>query len=168
MITIRAADIGKTGYERKDELDANKDFLARLESLRVTASQRMGMGDPAGKVVPKLCLISAPREGGNVNARYFVPHECHATFPLVGGMCLAAASVISGSVFDGVGRTSEAPKQSIVIEHPVGRLETTIEFEGSRDAPEIKRVGFMRTARRIMQGEVLIPGSVWAGQPKSG
>ncbi|MHA1537606.1 MAG: 4-oxalomesaconate tautomerase [Alphaproteobacteria bacterium] len=167
MITIRAGDIGKSGYESKEELDADKDFLARLESIRVTASRRMGMGDPAGKVVPKLCLISKPRSGGNINARYFVPHECHATFPLVGGMCLAAASVIEGSVVDGVGRVDDAPKQSIVIEHPVGRLETSIEFEGSRETPEITRVGFMRTARRIMQGEILIPSPVWDGRGKA-
>ena len=164
MITIRAGDIGKSGYESKAELDSDKDFLARLESIRIIASGRMGMGDPAGKVVPKLCIISAPREGGSINARYFVPHECHASFPLVGGMCLAAASVILGSVVDGVGRASDAPKQSIVIEHPLGRLETSIEFEGSREAPSITRVGFVRTARRIMAGEVLIPGSLWGGR----
>ena len=160
MVIVRAADMGKTGYESKAELDADTEFLGRLEDIRVQASHAMGMGDPTGSVVPKFSIISAPRSGGNINARYFVPHECHATFPLVGGMCLAAASVVAGTVVDGIGR---AEGQSIVIEHPVGRLETIIEFDAIGPMPEIKRVGFVRTARRIMQGEVLIPGSVWDG-----
>jgi 2-methylaconitate cis-trans-isomerase PrpF len=164
MITIRAGDLGKTGYESKAELDADKDLLARLEAIRIVASERMGMGDPTGRVVPKLCLISAPRAGGSINARYFVPHECHATFPLVGGMCLAAASVVRGTVVEGIGHASDAPEQSIVIENPVGQLETMIEFDGPREAPEIRRVGFMRTARRLMEGEVYIPATVWDGR----
>ncbi|HUT47763.1 MAG TPA: 4-oxalomesaconate tautomerase [Alphaproteobacteria bacterium] len=164
MITMRAADLGKTGYESKAELDADKDLLARLETIRVEASERMGMGDPTGRVVPKLCLIAAPRSGGSINARYFVPQECHATFPLVGGMCLAAAAVTSGTVTDGIARISDAPEQSVVIEHPAGQLETMIEFEGTRASPEITRVGFMRTARRLMQGTVYVPAAIWGGR----
>jgi len=160
---MRAADLGKTGTESKAELDADRELLARLERMRVEASERMGMGDPTGKVVPKLCLISAPRAGGSINARYFVPHECHATFPLVGGMCLAATSVIAGAVTDGIAQVSAAQAQSVVIEHPVGKLETMIEFEGTRDAPEITRVGFVRTARRLMEGTLYVPASVWDG-----
>ncbi len=164
MILARAEDMGKSGYESKDELDGDRDFLARLEALRVEASGRMGMGDPTGRVLPKFCLVSEARAGGTVNARYFVPHECHATFPLTGGMCLAAASIARGTVVDGVARVTDAPRQAIVIEHPVGRLETVIEFEGGREAPEVRSVGFVRTARRLMEGRVFIPGAVWDGK----
>ena len=163
MIIARASDMGKTGYESKADLDADKDFLARLEAIRVEASEAMGMGDPTGRVTPKFCIISLARLGGNINARYFVPHECHASFPLVGGMCVSAASVISGSLVDGIGKVSNVTSQSIVIEHAVGSLEAIIECDGIGDAPDIKRVGFVRTARRIMQGEVLVPVSVWTG-----
>ena len=168
MITMRAADLGKTGYESKAELDADQELLARLEAIRVVASERMGMGDPTGKVVPKLCLISAPRAGGSINARYFVPQECHATFPLVGGMCLAATSVIAGAVTDGIAQIGDAQAQSVVIEHPVGQLETMIEFEGSRAAPHVTRVGFVRTARRLMEGNLYIPASVRSEERRVG
>lgn len=165
MIIMRAADLGKTGYETKAELDADHNLLARMEAIRIQASERMGMGDPTGRVVPKLCLISPPRAGGSINARYFVPHECHATFPLVGGMCLSAASIVSGTVVEGTGRARDASQQTISIENPVGRLDTVIAFDGDRHAPDIKRVGFVRTARRIMAGQVYIPSSVWSGRP---
>ncbi|MGF1608429.1 MAG: 4-oxalomesaconate tautomerase [Kiloniellales bacterium] len=164
MIILRATDLGKRGDECKAALDADRAFFARLERIRVEASRRMGMGDPTGRVVPKLCMVSPPRASGSLTARYFVPHETHATFPLVGGMCLSGASVIGGSLLEDVMPTCDAPAQSLHIEHEVGQLETSILFDGNRSAPVIQRVGFLRTARRIMEGEVLIPASVWDGR----
>ena len=51
-----------------------------------------------------------------------------------------------------------------VIEHPSGTLGTEFEFEGSADAPIIRRAAFVRTARRLMAGQVYVPGRVWAGR----
>jgi 2-methylaconitate cis-trans-isomerase PrpF len=164
MIILRAADLGKSGAESKAELDKDRAFFERLERIRVEGSRRMGMGDPTGRVVPKLCMIAPPRAGGSLTARYFVPQETHATFPLVGGMCLSGASVIGGSLVEEVMDCSDAPEQSLLIEHEVGQLETSIIFDGNRAAPAIRRVGFLRTARRILQGEILIPSSVWDGR----
>jgi 2-methylaconitate cis-trans-isomerase PrpF len=45
-------------------------------------------------------------------------------------------------------------------------LETVIDYSGTRDAPEIKRIGFVRTARKLMAGEVYVPESVWPGREK--
>ena len=158
MIIVRAADMGLTGYESPDEINARRDFFEQLERIRVSASHKMGMGDPTGSVVPKFCVVSAPRAGGAVNARYMVPHTCHRTFPLVGGQCLAAACVTQGTVLDGLARVDDANRQSLEIEHPVGRLETVIAFSGSRAQPEIEGIGFVRTARRLMEGRVFLAG----------
>lgn len=163
MITARAEDMGKTGYESKAELDADAEFFQRLESIRVEASHRMGLGDPTGRVVPKFCIISPARKGGSVNARYFVPTKCHATFPLVGGMCLSATAMIEGSVADGIVSVNGANRQVIRIENPVGQLNCEIEFSGTRADPDIQRVGFMRTARRLFEGRVFVPRRVWRG-----
>lgn len=163
MVTARAEDMGKTGYESKAELDADKDFFVRLESIRVEASHMMGLGDPTGRVVPKFCIISPPCKGGSVNARYFVPTTTHATFPLVGGMCLSAAAITEGTVTDGIIQVTDEPRQSIGIENAAGQLDTAIEFAGARAAPDILRVGFVRTARRLFEGRVFVPGSVWDG-----
>lgn len=164
MVIARAADMGKTGYETKADLDPDTAFFERLEKIRVEASHRMGLGDPTGSVIPKFCIVSDPRSDGTINARYFVPARTHATFPLVGGMCLAAASMIRGTIVEGIARVSEETSQTVRIENQAGVLETVIEFDGSRDAPEIRRVGFVRTARRIMEGDLLIPETVWDGK----
>jgi hypothetical protein len=166
MIVARAADMGKTAYESPAEINADKAFFERLEKIRIAASHKMGMGDPTGSVVPKFCIISKARFGGSVNARYMVPHQCHATFPLVGGQCLAAASIQKGTIAAEIAGVLDEATQTITIEHPVGMLETVIDYSGTRDAPEIKRIGFVRTARKLMAGEVYVPESVWPGREK--
>ncbi len=118
----------------------------------------MGLGDPSNSVLPKFCIVSRARNGGAINARYMVPHTCHRTFPLVGGQCLAAACITEGTVLQGLARVGDAKRQTIEIEHPVGQLETLIEFDGNRICPSINGIGFIRTARRLMDGRVFVPG----------
>ena len=76
MVLVRAEDMGKTGYESKEELDADKAFYDKLESIRQKASPLMGLGDATGKVIPKFGIVSAPKNG-SITARYFVPFTCH-------------------------------------------------------------------------------------------
>lgn len=164
MVIARASDMGKTGYETKAELDGDKDLLTRMEAIRQKASRLMGMGDATGKVVPKFCLIAPPRQGGAITSRYFVPHNCHAAHAVTGGLCLAATCVVPGTVAERVAVLPPGPRRTIVIEHPSGKFETEFELHGSVDSPEIRRAAFIRTARRLFDGHLLIPRSVWDGK----
>ena len=163
MVVARAADFGKTGAESKAELNADTDLLARIERVRRAAGQRMGMGDVAGKVVPKFCLIAPPRHGGTITSRYFVPTSCHAAHAVTGALCLAATCVLPGSVAEGIAALPPGPRRTIIIEHPSGTLATEFELEGPLEAPAIKRAAFVRTARKLMSGSVYIPGRIWRG-----
>jgi 2-methylaconitate cis-trans-isomerase PrpF len=163
MVIARAADFGVTGCETKAELDANKPLLKRMEEIRLVAGRLMGMGDVTGQVVPKFCLVAPPRHGHAVTSRYFVPEDCHAAHAVTGGLCLAAACVLPGSVTEGVAVLPPGPRRMIVIEHPSGTLATEFELEGSTDNPVIRRAAFVRTARKIMSGVVYVPGQVWSG-----
>lgn len=166
MVIARAESMGLTGYEMPDEIDANREFFAALERIRVAASHAMGMGDPTGSVVPKFCIVSAPRHGGTINARYMVPASCHRTFPLVGSQCLAAACVTDGTIVQGIAELGAGQRLTIDIEHPVGTLPTVISYTGSRAAPDIQGIGFVRTARRLMTGEVFVPKCAWPEHPR--
>ncbi len=168
MVIARAEQLGLTGYELPEEIDANRAFFEKLEQVRIAASHAMGLGDPTGSVVPKFCIVAVPRNGGTICARYMVPHTCHRTFPLVGSQCLAAACIQSGTVVDGLAGVSDDPRQTVNIEHPVGTLATVIEFSGARAHPDIKGIGFVRTARALMEGRVFIPRSVWPSNAELG
>jgi 4-oxalomesaconate tautomerase len=121
VMVMRAADIGKTGYETAAELTADESFFARVEPMRREAGRRMGLGDVSGMVVPKIIIAAPPRSDGNITSRYFVPDKTHETHAITGGIALAYACVAQGTVVHPLARPVKAgdrPKFS--IEHPAG------------------------------------------------
>ena len=64
VVILRAADLGISGEETRDALDAHGELKAKLESIRLQAGPMMNLGDVREKTVPKMTLISAPRKGG--------------------------------------------------------------------------------------------------------
>ncbi len=147
LVIIRAEDLGKTGYEQPNELDADRSFMARLEAVRRAAAMRMGL--PPGLVVPKPVLIAPARHGGTVCARYFMPHSCHRSFAVTGAVALATACAIPGSVAQML--IDQKPLDTVKVEHPAGQLE----LELSRaEGAKVPTVSVVRTARRIFEGAV--------------
>ncbi len=74
MVLMRAADLGRTGYETVAALNADQELKQRLEALRLKAAVLMGLGDVSAKPFPKMCLLAPPRDGGSVCTRCFIPH----------------------------------------------------------------------------------------------
>ena len=161
LVFVRAADLGKTGHESKRELDADPDLVARIEPLRRKAALAMGMGDVAGKVLPKFAIVAPPARDGTLAARYFVPWNCHSAFAVTGALCLGAAARIPGTVAHAVARADEPGV--VVIEHPAGALETRmLTRDDGSGVPVFERAGIVRTARPLLEGVVHIGGDVWS------
>lgn len=163
LVFVDAASMGKTGYETKRELDADRQFLDRLEWLRRKAALRMGLGDVAGKVLPKFALVAPPTSNGNIASRYFVPWNCHSSYAVTGALCLGAAASIPGTVAHRVARTNANSPGVVVIEHPAGRLETRMSMRATlgSDVPVFDRAGIVRTARPLLAGHVHISRDIW-------
>jgi 2-methylaconitate cis-trans-isomerase PrpF len=157
MMIFRARDLGKTGQEAPAELDADTGFFARFERMRMIAGERMGLGDVTGKVVPKVAMLSEPQGTGHVSARYFVPHKTHAAFAVTGGLCVSTCAMLEGSVSDGVAQRPDGDDRIVLIEHPSGLLDVALKTRGSGAAMEIISGGAIRTARKLMAGEVYVP-----------
>jgi 2-methylaconitate cis-trans-isomerase PrpF len=166
VVIARASDLGKTARETAKELDADKGFMARIETIRRAASLAMGMGDAEGRVIPKFAMLAEPATpGGSVLARYFTPLACHEAMAVTGGICIASACKLPGTVAAGIARVTGAEREEVVIEHPTGSMEAVITMGRAADgSPTIAAGGTLRTARRIMSGEVYIPSRVWAGK----
>jgi len=75
MVLMPAGQLGKTGHESATELDADKELFMRMEAIRRKAGELMGMGDVSRMVVPKIGMLAAPRQGGTITSRYFVPYS---------------------------------------------------------------------------------------------
>lgn len=160
LVFAYAASFDKSGYETKAELDADRDFLARLERIRRGAARVMGLGDVAGKVLPKFALVAPPACGGNVASRYFVPWNCHSAYAVTGALCLGAACCIPGTVANAAARLHDDQPGLVVIEHPAGKLETrmTMRKADGDGIPEFERAGIVRTARPLLAGVVHVLG----------
>lgn len=168
-VVLRAQDLGRTGYETRAELDADDELKARVEAIRLKAGPLMNLGDVAQRTVPKMCLVSAPRNGGALNTRSFIPHRCHASIGVLGAVSAASAAVLPGSVCDGLAQVPGGDNPVLAIEHPTGELATQMHLSRDGDTVSIASAALIRTARWLFDGHVHVPARVWnndgSGQP---
>jgi len=163
VVLLRAADLGRTGYEQRDALNKDDELKAKLENIRLQVGPLMNLGDVSGKVVPKMSLIAAPVAGGIIHTRTFIPHTCHAAIGVLGAVSVATACVIPGTVAETM---RVLPEQGDVysVEHPSGEFSVTLEIDYSGKLPDVRKAGLLRTARLLSRGEVLIPAGIWDGK----
>ena len=170
VVALRAEEFGISGQETPEELNANDDLKQKLEAVRLLAGDAMGLGDVSGKAVPKMCLISAPINGGAIHTRTFIPKTCHKAIGVLGAVSAATAAIHPDSaVYDlaVIPQTDErdqadAIQKDMTIEHPSGVFDVTLKLATGSDF-DILGAGLLRTARLLARGEVFIPTSVWKG-----
>ena len=156
MVIARAEDFGLSGYESVQALNQNRIFFERMEALRIAAGELMGFSSVAQSVVPKFAIVSAPRSGGTLNCRYFMPWETHPTVAVTGAQCLASCALLADSVMaDRIQPPIQANPCTILIEHPAGTLEVRVNYQRQPEF-SIINAGLVRTARKIADGTVYI------------
>ncbi|HEX3478376.1 MAG TPA: 4-oxalomesaconate tautomerase [Kofleriaceae bacterium] len=158
MVVVRAADLDRTGDESVAALDADTALKAELEALRLRCGAVMGLGDVTAKSYPKMCLIAAPRHGGSIATRCFIPHVCHDAIGVLAAVTVATACVLDGTVAGGLAAVPPGRVKTVSVEHPTGEFSVELELDG---AGAVGRAALLRTARLLMRGEVLVPGDVW-------
>ncbi len=164
LMIVRAADLGLGGRETPAELDADRALLARLEGLRRAAGERMGLGDVSASVIPKPVIVSAGADAHSITSRYFTPRRCHASHAVTGAIGVAAAFALPGTVASGA--RQQAGARGVAVLHPQGRIDVQVEIEGEGEAAAIRRAALVRTARKILQGELHIPAYVFSKPPE--
>jgi 4-oxalomesaconate tautomerase len=162
VVIVRAADLGKSGREAPAELDGDASLLQRIEALRLKAGVRMNLGDVTRKTVPKISLVSRPLGDGTLNTRTFIPHRVHEAIGVLGAVSVATACAIPGTVANRVARAGSADSRNQYrIEHPTGFFTVTVEIDATAAPLAVRRAALVRTARKLMSGEVFVPASLW-------
>lgn len=164
LVIFKASDVGRTGYESVDQMNADIELKARVERLRIACGHAMKLGDVTGKNYPKMTLITAPRTGGSISTRSFIPHICHDAIGVLAAVTVATACVLDGSITEGIAVVPAGNFKNVSVEHPTGEFSVEIEVDPA-NPQNVTRAALLRTARLLMRGEVMVPGSVWA--PKS-
>ncbi len=151
VVILRASDLGVAGTETREQLDADVDLKAKLESIRLVAGPMMNLGNVREKSVPKMTLVSPPRAGGVINTRTFIPHRCHASIGVLGAVSVATACVLAGSPAAALARVPAGRSKVMPIEHPIG--ESTIVVDIDADG-KVASAAVLLTARKLFDGIV--------------
>ena len=150
-VVMKAADVGITGYEDRDWLDANTELKARIEAIRLAVGERMNLGDVTAKSVPKMMLVAPPKNGGAVTVRSFIPHRAHATIGVLGAVSVATACLIPGSPAAEVAVIPDGARKLLSVEHPTGEMSCVLEVD---EGGTVQTAALLRTARKLMDGIV--------------
>jgi 4-oxalomesaconate tautomerase len=153
VVVARADDLGVTGYEPVEDLAADTTLTGRIDALRTEAGKLMGLGDVNGTSVPKTTLIAAPREGGAICTRTFIPVHPHPSIGVLGGVSVVTALLLDGAVGHDL-LVIPPDGEPVDIEHPSGKLAIGIEFDTTSTPPRVSRSTVIRTARKLFDGTV--------------
>ncbi|MCU0806130.1 MAG: 2-methylaconitate cis-trans isomerase PrpF [Burkholderiales bacterium] len=176
-VFVRAADIGLTATEQAPAIDGDANLLARLEAIRAAGAVAMGLAATAADATatrpatPKIAFVAPPAsyetstgstlgaDDIDVAARILSMGRLHHAFTGTGSVAAAVAAALPGTVVAAVKRDTP-PGEPIRIGHPAGRLEVgaTVVQRGDRWVAE--KAIMRRTARRLMEGSVLVPAEV--------
>ncbi|KAF1017251.1 MAG: 4-oxalomesaconate tautomerase [Stenotrophomonas maltophilia] len=148
-VVLRAADLGISGHEDRATLDADTALKARLEAIRLQAGPLMRLGDVAAQSVPKMMLVAAPRAGGAISVRSFIPHRCHASAGVLGAVTVATACLLPGTPAHALAVLPGGAVQTLQVEHPSGATGCVITLDS---AGQVARAAVVRTARKLFDG----------------
>lgn len=170
MVIVQAGSFGKTGHESIAELEADLPFMEALREVWIEAGLKMHLRRRDGELmsradiersetIPKVCIVGAPRNGGNIAVRYFTPQTGHASLAVSGGCCLASACLIPGTTAHRLA-TGIAPlgpefaDVEVSIENPAGRLDATVVAALEGGEIKITSAAYRRSAQILMRGYV--------------
>ena len=152
-VVMRASDLGISGDEPPEQLEANTELRAKLERIRLACGPMMNLGDVTDKSVPKMTMVSAPTGGGAIGTRTFIPHRCHKTIGVLGAVSVATACLIPGSPAYDLADRGSGSERNLSIEHPTGEMTVVATLD---QADNVKEAAILRTARKLMDGEIFI------------
>ncbi len=154
-IVFKAEDVGATGYETREELEAEgfAPIREKIEAIRLAAGPLMNLGDVTEKSVPKMTLVAPPKNGGAVTTRVFIPHRAHASIGVLGAVTAATACLVEGSPAAEVADIPDGSSKTLSIEHPSGEMSCILRV-GEDGA--VESAALLRTARKLMDGIVYV------------
>lgn len=171
-VFVKAGDIGLTGKELPQDCERSPEILAIMEEIRVTAGVMMGLAtskERVGPAVPKVAIVAPPQDYASSEntvigadeidllARTKAMAEMHKTYAVTGGICIATAAMIEGTVVNEIVSARAKATGEVRVGHPSGVLEIFVDIQRSGDGGwNLLKAGVCRTARPIMDGEVYV------------
>ncbi|GAA2138074.1 2-methylaconitate cis-trans isomerase PrpF [Nocardioides koreensis] len=172
LVFVRWEDLGLRGVESPDEIDSRPDLLERMELVRSHAGVLAGIVEhpeeatASSPSVPKLTFVGPPRDyhrtdgtlqsasDTTLRAAMMSMGRLHRSYALTGGICTAVAAALPGTLPH---EASGSRSGETMIGHPAGVLPLSAEVVQENGGWHVPHVSAFRTARRLMEGAVLVP-----------
>lgn len=167
-VFLDAAELGLTGTESPDAIEARPALMALLDRIRRLAGVAMGLAETPDAVslsAPKIGLVAAPADYATlrdervtaddyeIGVRVLSMERAHRAVPLTGAMCLAVACRIAGTIPNILAATP-ARSDETRVGTPSGIVAAGAEVTGGPGSWVAESAVVYRTARRLMQGSV--------------
>jgi len=173
---VRAEELGLTGTEMPEALDANTAVLEKLAAIRIAASVAMGIAATpeearTKKLVPFIGFVSDPRnattltgeavaaDAVDLTGRMISAGQPHRALPLTGSLCMAVAARLEGSIVHAVTRKADDSEAPIRIAMPSGILTVAATVTQNGGEWTAEQGAFYRTQRRMFEGHVCVRAS---------
>jgi 4-oxalomesaconate tautomerase len=148
-VVLRSTDMGISGLETREELEANEPLRKKLESIRLKCGPLMNLGDVTNKSVPKMTMVSPPQKSGAISTRTFIPHRCHASIGVLGAVSVATACMLKGSPASDFAVIPDGKTKSLNIEHPIGKTTVLLDIDTT---DTVESAAILLTARKLFDG----------------
>ena len=180
-VFVRAADVGLTGIEMPEALDADRGIMNKLGAIRLAASVAMGIAkdiESAASIttVPFIGFVSGPQaaktlsgepihtDAIDLTGRVVSSGQTHRALPLTASLCMAVAARLEGSVVNQAMRGASGGDAPIRIGMPSGVLVVAASVKREKGQWIAEQGAFYRTARRLFEGAVYMRASRVASQ----
>ena len=174
VVLVQASVLGLKGTEI-EKIDTDETIKAHLENIRCTTAVEIGLAATIqeatrrSQAVPKIALVSASKPyqtlGGkavdaaeiDLVARIMSMGTLHRSFAVSGAISTVGAARIPGTVVYAVMNKKGQRKEMIKIGHPGGIIEVGAIIQEKDGNFHYQEAVLGRTARRLMEGYVLVP-----------
>lgn len=163
---------GSAGASRTAELvqQGGAAVLRRIERLRGAGAVRMGVveswedAERLSPYTPFVVVVEAPPPGASwdLSATCVFMQQLHKAYPVTGSVATVAAAMLPGTVPHSAAALGgfRVDGGLLRIGHPSGVMEVRGAIRDG-EVPCLLKASIDRTARRIMDGNVYVPWSVW-------
>jgi probable AcnD-accessory protein PrpF len=175
-IFLNAADLGYSGCELQEAINADPVALARFEKIRAHGALRMGLIDNLEQAIdrqhtPKVAFVATPADyiasSGkpisaadiDLNVRALSMGMLHHAMMGTGAVAIAAAAAIPGTLVNLAAGGGE--RNTVRFGHPSGTLKVGAEAAQHDGEWAVEKVVMSRSARVLMEGWVRIPADAF-------
>jgi probable AcnD-accessory protein PrpF len=171
-IFVNASDIGYSGTELQDDINADEAALTKLETIRAYGAVKMGLINTINEAqarqhTPKVAFVAAPlnyksSSGKQVNAsdidllvRAMSMGKLHHAMMGTAAVAIGTAAAIDGTLVNlaaGGGAINE-----VNFGHPSGTLKVGAEAVVTNGQWQVTKASMSRSARVLMEGWVRAP-----------